>query len=195
MASSRSLAGGFLSSELRGAPRKRLHARLWAFLEGHRYDAELADGISPMKSIYHGARADRITTRRACRRVGQALQRAVEAAEQPPNHLDSKVPVDSAAVGACRDEVLSLADRLATIERPPARGVAIARQLVFDGRSPLFFQAPDHRKGGDRRLASVLFTAQRALEVAADFDTLSAFPSSNGKKGGMEHDSRKPGRE
>ena len=68
MASSGSLARGFLSGELRGAPRKRLHARLWAFLEGHRYDAELADGISPMKSIYHGARADRITTRRACRR-------------------------------------------------------------------------------------------------------------------------------
>jgi hypothetical protein len=154
-----------------------LPARLWAFLEGHRYDAELADGISPMKSIYHGARADRITTRRACRRVAQALQGAVEAAEQqPPNHLDCKVRVDSSAIRVCRDEVLSLAHTLATVERPPARGVAIVRQLVFDGRSPLFFQSPDRRKGGDRRLASALFAAQRALEVAADFDCVSVFP-------------------
>jgi hypothetical protein len=125
-----------------------------------------------MKSICHAARAGRITTRRSCRRVGQALQAAVEAAERPPDphRLTSRVPVDSGAIRVCRDEVLSLADTLATIERPPARGVAIARQLVFDGRSPLFLQAPDHRKGSDRRLASTLYAAQRALEVSADFD-------------------------
>ena len=171
MASPGSLAGA-LRRELRGAPRKAFLARLGAFLAGPRYDAELADGVSPMKSICHAARAGRITTRRACHRVGQALQEAVEAAERPPDphRLGTKVPVDSGAVRVCRDEVLSLADTLATIERPPARGVAIARQLVFDGRSPLFLQAPDHRKGSDRRLASTLYAAQRALEVSADFD-------------------------
>jgi hypothetical protein len=182
MASPGSLAGG-LTRGLRGAPRKPWHARLWAFLEGHRYDAELAAGISPTKSIYHGARADRITTRRACRTVARALQRTVEAADQlPPNRLSAKVPVDSGAVRLCTDEVLSLAHTLATIERPPARGVAIARQLVFDGRSPLFFQSPDHRRGSDRRLASTLFAAQRALEIAADFDCISASPSSPGRE-------------
>jgi hypothetical protein len=157
---------------LRGASRKAFLARLGAFLAGARYDAELADGISPTKSICHAARAGRITSRRARRRVAQALNRAVEAAEPPPDPscLDTKVPVDSGAVRVCRDEVLLLADRLATIERPPVRGVAIARQLVFDGRSPLFLQAPNHRKGSDRRLASTLYAAQRALEVSADFD-------------------------
>jgi hypothetical protein len=171
MASPGSLAGG-LPRELRGASRKAFLARLGAFLAGPRYDAELADGISPTKSICHAARAGRITSRRARRRVAQALKRAVEAAElrPDPSCLDTKVPVDSGAVRVCRDEVLSLADRLATIERPPVRGVAIARQLVFDGRSPLFLQAPDHRKGSDRRLASTLHVAQRALEVSADFD-------------------------
>jgi hypothetical protein len=79
------------------------------------------------------------------------------------------VPVDCGAVRVCKDAVLSLADTLGTIERPPARGVAIARQLVFDGSSPLFLQAPD-RKGNAQRLASTLYAAQRALEVAADFD-------------------------
>jgi hypothetical protein len=173
MASLGSLAGG-LPRELRGASRKAFLARLWAFVAGARYDAELADGTSPTKSTCHAARAGRITTRRACRRVAQALNGAVEAAEGPPdpNLLDSKVPVDSRAVRVCRDEVLSLADSLGTIERPPARGVAIARQLVFDGRSPLFLQSPDRRQGNTRRLADTLDAAQRALEVSADFDRM-----------------------
>jgi hypothetical protein len=171
MASTGSLAVG-LPRELRGVSRKALLARLWAFLAGPRYDAELADGTSPTKSICHAARAGRITRQRACRRVAQALNGAVEAAERPPvpNRLDPKVPLDSGAIRACKEEVLSLAESLCTIERPPARGVAIARQLVFDGCSPLFLQAPDRRKGSDRRLASTLDAAQRALEVSADFD-------------------------
>lgn len=165
-----SLAGG-LPRELHGTSRKAFLARLRAFLAGPRYDAGLADGISPTKSICHAARAGRITRRRDCRRVAWALGRAVEAAELPPgpNCLTSRVPVDSGAVRVCKDEVLSLADSLCAIERPPARGVAIARQLVFDGSSPLFLQAPD-RKGNAQRLASTLYAAQRALEVAADFD-------------------------
>jgi hypothetical protein len=104
--------------------------------------------------------------------VARALRSAIAAAERPPDpgRLDSKVPVDAGAVQACRDDVLALAETLATIERPPARGVAIARQLVFDGRSPLLLQAPPHREGADRRLACTLYAAQRALEVSADFD-------------------------
>jgi hypothetical protein len=173
MTSPGSLARG-LPRELRGASRKAFLARLGAFLAGPRFDAELADGTSPTKSICHAARAGRITRRRACRRVAQALQGAVEAAERPPvpNRLDPKVPLDSLAVRVCKDEVLSLADTLVTIKRPPARGVAIARQLVFDGRSPLFLQAPDRRKGGARRLAITLDAAQRALEVSPNFDSM-----------------------
>lgn len=171
MASPGSLAGG-LPHELRGAPWKAFLARVGAFLAGPRLDAELAEGISPTRSLRHAARAGQISRHRACRRVAQALNGAVEAAERPPgpHHLDSKVPIDSGAVRVCKDEVLSLAESLGAIERPPARGVAIARQLVFDGRSPLFLQAPDRREGNDRRLASTLNAAQRALEVSADFD-------------------------
>jgi hypothetical protein len=173
MASPGSLTGR-LPPERHGAPGKRFLARLCALLAGPRYDAELADGISPTTSIGLGARAARITTRSACRRVARALRGAVEAAERPPDpgRLDSKVPVDAVAVQTCKDDVLALAETLARIERPPARGVAIARQLVFDGRSPLFLQAPHHRKGADRRLASTLHAARRALEVSGDFDHL-----------------------
>ena len=90
-----SLAGG-LPRELHGTSRKALLARLRAFLAGPRYDAELADGIRPTRSICHAARAGRITRPRACRMVAQALKRALEAAELPPgpNCLTTKVPVD-----------------------------------------------------------------------------------------------------
>jgi hypothetical protein len=171
VASPGSLAGG-LPGELRRAPRMAFIARLVAFLAGPRYDAELADGISPTTSLWHAARAGRITTRRARRRVAQALEGAVEASEHPsaPHCLDVKVPVDCRAVRVCKDELLSLAHMLITTERPPARGVAIARQLVFDGCSPLYLQAPPNRHGSERRLASTLYAAERALEISADFD-------------------------
>jgi hypothetical protein len=171
MVSPGSLAGR-LPRELRGVPRKAFRARLWAFLAGCRYDAELADGISPMKSIYHAARAGRITTPRARRKVAQALQRVVERTERRPypHRLDSRVPVESSAVRACKDEVLSLADTLATIERPYARGVAIARQLVFDGRSPLYLQAPDRRKGADRRLRAPCTRLSEPWKSRLSFD-------------------------
>jgi hypothetical protein len=167
-----SLAGGFLG-ELRRAPRMAFIWRLGAFLAGPRYDAELADGISPTTSLRHAARAGQITRRRACRRVAQALKGAVEATEHPstPHRLlDTKVPIDYGAVRVCKDELLSLADSLAATKRPSARGVAIARQLVFDGCSPLYLQAPPHRHGSERRLASTLYAAARALEISADFD-------------------------
>jgi hypothetical protein len=79
------------------------------------------------------------------------------------------VPVDASAIQFCSDAVLALAETLATLNQPPARGVAIARQLAFGGRSPLFLQAAHYRKGPDRRLASTVYAAQRALEISADF--------------------------
>ena len=61
------------------------------------------------------------------------------------------------------------AETLATISGRRS-GVAIARQLVCDGRSLLFLHAPRDGKGADRRLTSTLHAGQYALEVSADFD-------------------------
>lgn len=170
MASPDSLAGPS-RFELRGVRRTSFLVRLCAFVVGPSLDAQLADGVSPTASILLGARADWITRRRACRLVAQALTGAVEAAEQPPNRgLSSRVPIQADAVEVCRDDVLALAEALITIERPSVFGVAIARQLAFQGGSPLFLQAPDLRQGADRRLAYTLDAAQRALEVSSDFD-------------------------
>jgi hypothetical protein len=167
---SRGSSRGRLSPELLGPP-FRILTSLWAFFNGPRYDAAIADGINPATSIGLSTRASRITRRRACHRVAQALRGAVDAANQPsaPNPWDPRVPVDASAIQFCSDDVLALAETLATLHQPPARGVAIARQLAFDGRSPLFLQAAHYREGADRRLASTVDAAQRALEISADF--------------------------
>jgi hypothetical protein len=178
MASPGSLAG-LLRSKRRGTLRTSFLVRLWAFIAGPSLDAELAQGISPTASVLLTARADWITRPRACRMVAQALRGAVEAAERAPDRgLTSRVPLDAAAIEACRDEVVALAETLATIERPSAFGAAIARQVALDGRSPLYQQASEHRRGAGRRLACTLDAAQRAMGVSADFDCLSASPSS-----------------
>ena len=168
-----------LPSESRRSPRTSLLVRLCAFLGGPSLDPELAQGISPTASILLGARADWITRPRACQKVAQALRGAVEAAERLPDRRRStRVPLEADAIQACRDDALALAETLATVERPSSYGVAIARQLAFDGRSPLYLQAPDRRQGAELRLTWALNAAQRALDVSADFDCLSASPSS-----------------
>jgi hypothetical protein len=172
MASPDSLAGP-LRFEPRRALRASLFVRFYACVTGPSLDADLADGVSPTASILLGARADWITRPRRCRAVAQALGGAVDAAKRTPNRgLSPRVPVDANAVEDCRDDLLALAETLSTIEQPPAYGVAIARQLALDGRSPLFLQAPDRRHGANRRLAWTLEAAQRALVVSGDFDSL-----------------------
>ena len=123
MASPGSLAGS-LRFRLRRGLRASFLVGIWAFVAGPSLDAELADGASPTASILLRARADWITKPRACRMVAQTLIGAVEAAEQPPNRgLSLRVPVDADAVQVCRNDVLALAEALATIERPSAHGV------------------------------------------------------------------------
>ncbi|MGH2983896.1 MAG: hypothetical protein ACRDK5_06545 [Solirubrobacterales bacterium] len=87
----------------------------------------------------------------------------------PWSPFSVKIPVDCVAVRSCQAEIEALAERIATIERPNARGVAIAHQLAFDGISPLYWK-PNGAEDGASRLAGTIEAARRALEVSADFD-------------------------
>ena len=72
------------------------------------------------------------------------------------------------AIRACRDDLRELADALVRAENPRVQGVAIAAQLAFDGRSPLFFHP--RRPDAEERLANTIHAAQSALRVSGDFD-------------------------
>jgi hypothetical protein len=132
-------------------------------------DEQLADGASPSGSSGLRQRARRITRLTARRRLAAALRLRIEAAEAPAHPVSPKVPLDRSAVLSCRDRIEELANRIATAEHPRARGVAIARQLAFDGLSPLYWR-PRGNPEGAARLADAIESAQRALDVSPDFD-------------------------
>jgi hypothetical protein len=148
---------------------QRLAAHLWAVLAGPILDEELAEGVRPSASAALSFRAHRITRPRARRKLAQALRLRIEAAESPSSPFSVKVPVDQTAVLSCQAEIEALAERIATIERPRARGVAIAHQLAFDGLSPLYWR-PNGSGDPTANLASMIRSAQRALDVSADLD-------------------------
>ena len=69
---------------------------------------------------------------------------------------------------SCQTEIRALAAHIATIERPRPQGVAIARELAFDGLSPLYLK-PNGGEDAATKLASTIQAAFKALEVSAEF--------------------------
>jgi hypothetical protein len=147
---------------------RRLGVRLWTFLAGPTLDADLAAGVRPSSSPALSLRAHRITTPKARRRVAQALCFRIAAAKTPSHRFSARVPVDQGAVLSCQTEIRALAAHVATIERPRPQGVAIARQLAFDGLSPLYWK-PNGGEDAATRLACTIQAAFIALDVSAEF--------------------------
>lgn len=147
----------------------RLVVLLWTFVAGPTLDAELAEGVRPSASTALSLRARHISSPRARRRLAEALRLRIEAAKSPSPSWSVRVPVDQVAVLSCQAEITALANRIATIQHPRPRGVAIAHQLAFDGLSPLYWK-PRGGEDAASRLADRIHAARRALEVSADFD-------------------------
>jgi hypothetical protein len=147
-------------------PRPQIVPRLLAALEAPKLDAELAAGIRPSVSAAHQARADHLLRHRVRHRVASALNRAVDDASRPARRWTPQAPLSREAVRGCGGQIRELADLVATLDSPRTQGVAIASQLAFDGRGPLFFQPG--RPDGVERLANTLNSAQMALRVSPE---------------------------
>src|SRR5262249_22899190 len=151
-----------------------MFATLWTRLAGPYLDQELAEGANPPRNLELSVRAHQITTPKARQTVARALRAAVSQMSRPPAAINPTVPMDQLAIRSCREELRKLADRIVSMKDPCARGVAIARQLAFDGRSPLFWKPNQNGPGlhgeGAQKLANTIHAAQAALGVAADFD-------------------------
>ena len=148
--------------------RLRAFARLNALVHGPRLDSELAEGVSPSASSAHLARADWITRPRARRRIAVALNRAIEESFAPPRRHTSEAPLSGTAIRSCRELLITLARKLVAAENPRVQGVAISRQLAFDGRGALFSQP--NAKSSAERLANTIRAALSALRVSSEFD-------------------------
>lgn len=141
--------------------------RLLALLRGRSLDAELAAGMNPAASRALTIRADQITGAPARRRLGRELRRAVASIDESARG-ERPIPVNRRAVESCVSDLLALAERVATATRPRAFGVAMVRQLLFEGTSPLYASTDP------KRLANTVQAAQRALGVSVTLDARAA---------------------
>jgi hypothetical protein len=104
-------------------------------------DRELARGADPFTSPRLARRAAKLCQPRTRNKVAAEIQRVVEAADEPPPLPTAAVPLNRCAIRDLRSLLLTLADDLRADEPVSAGGVAMVRQLLRDGSSPLYYPA------------------------------------------------------
>jgi hypothetical protein len=87
---------------------------------------------------------------RRCSRMARSLETLVHDFERRDRRLSSAAPFDDYAVMEARSELKQLAAQLRNISAPEPRGVALAKHLLTDYRSPLY----DGRRGHGLREAA-----------------------------------------
>jgi hypothetical protein len=130
----------------------RIRARLW-----HRtLIRRLAEGADPCSDAELRCCAERLTSPRGRLGLAVGLERAVEAAHEPPRPLTSAVPLN-------RGEILEQAPRLVLLaatlrsEQPVAvHGLAQLERLLTDAESALYLAAEPLAGALDRASAGLL---------------------------------------
>jgi hypothetical protein len=118
-----------------------LSLRAWLFK--HELDHRIAQGADPGSSPELRRRARQLVSHDFRARMAAGLRRTIMAAERPwPGRLSAQVPVQRAAILDERAELLGLARLLTEEETVSPRGVARVEELLTDGRSPLYYPAP-----------------------------------------------------
>jgi hypothetical protein len=130
--------------------RPPLWTRLRARLLRLSLDSRLARGAPAWGSPELRLRAAQLTSPRERGRLAEELDGVLEAAAQPAGLRGAAVPLDRRAVLACGGLVRVIADDLRHAELVQPRGVALLRQLLRDGGSPLY--APEVEGSLDRSL-------------------------------------------
>ena len=92
-------------------------------------------------------------------RTAEGLERAIERANRGRSGLTAAIPVNREAYGEARPQLLDIAERLRHPRPVRPEGLALARDLLCDGASPLYLGRP----GELRRAAAAVL---RALDDA-----------------------------
>jgi hypothetical protein len=127
--------------------------QLSAWLHGGALDRALIDGERPEAGVALTLHARRLIAPRTRRRIARTLRGMVQTTRRPP-----APPARPPGLQVLRaaPELLALADRLESTGAVEARGVALARELLRDGRGPLYAD-----RGG---LAAAAAAAASALD-------------------------------
>ena len=126
-------------SARRDHARRSVRARMTARLRAPRFDRALAVGVpAPAGSALaaHAARLSSIAERHA---VARALRRAVrDANDDPAATRSGRVPMHRANIASAQALIDEVTLRLHAPHPVRARGMARLRQLLSDGRGPLY---------------------------------------------------------
>jgi hypothetical protein len=107
-----------------------------------RVDADLAAGVDPNATPVLRLRAEEIIRPRYRRRLALSLLRvANEASVRPKPRLSAAVPLQRAQLAESRETLAFVVEVLLFAERVDPRGVAMVRELLADGGSPLYSPA------------------------------------------------------
>ncbi len=114
-------------------------------LNSARLDADLAAGIAPEASPLHAARARHLVTPRFRHVSAANWEHLLLAAREPTRGLSGRVPIRRERVNRAEPEIRELITALRATGPIPSRGVAIATNLLTDGRGPIYNpKAPDN---------------------------------------------------
>jgi hypothetical protein len=101
-------------------------------------DRQLASGRPPESGALLAARAARLVSAPKRRRLVRDWQRVLDQATRPPRARNPHAPLCRDRIIGAAGEVHALLGALATPLPVPARGVAMAGQLLSDGTGPLY---------------------------------------------------------
>lgn len=127
--------------------------RLRALLQRLSLDRRLAAGEPAWASAELRWRAAQLTTPRTRRGLAEEIDRLLEGAAQPPRPRGAAAPLDRSAVLACDELLRELAHELRHAGSVQVRGVALVRQLLRDGGSPLYAADTEDALGTSLRRA------------------------------------------
>lgn len=126
------------TSEPRIAPKAGIRARMRARLHTRELDHALAAGTAPETAAPLALRARRLTSLARRRVIADSLRRTVRDTCRGVAPSLASIPAHRSQVVAASDELIRLADALATPGPVAVPGVAQAWILLTDGAGPLY---------------------------------------------------------
>jgi hypothetical protein len=137
-----------------------LALRLQVRLGRSSLDRRLAKGEDPAESPRLAQRAEQLMSTKTRHELANRLERIIDEAENSPRVLSAAVPLGRDGILGARAQLLGLARDLRAVGPVGATGVALARELLLDGASPLY--APD----GEEALLKAIDQASWGLLIA-----------------------------
>jgi hypothetical protein len=107
-------------------------------LSAARLDADLAAGMSPETSSRHATRARRLVSPRTRHALASDWEHLLSVSHGTTPGLSGRVPIRRERLHQAEPEIRELIEALRASGPVPARGVAIATNLLTDGRGPIY---------------------------------------------------------